>query len=49
MAKADILHVSGFALSQNPCGQAIFKAIDCARKNGVKVSFDPTLRVFYPL
>jgi len=45
IAKADILHVSGFALSQNPCREAIFKAINCARKTGVKVSFDPTLRV----
>jgi len=45
IAKANILHVSGFALSQNPCRQAIFKAIKCARKTGVKVSFDPTLRV----
>jgi len=45
IAKASILHVSGFALSQNPCREAIFKAIKCARKAGVKVSFDPTLRV----
>lgn len=45
IAKASVLHVSGFALSQNPCRKAIFKAINCARKSGVKVSFDPTLRV----
>jgi len=45
IAKAGILHVSGFALSQNPCREAIFKAIMCARKNGVKVSFDSTLRI----
>jgi len=45
IAKASILHVSGFALSQSPCREAIFKAIKCARKSGVKVSFDPTLRV----
>lgn len=45
IAKANILHVSGFALSQNPCREAIFKAIMGARKSGVKVSFDPTLRV----
>jgi len=45
IAKASILHVSGFALSQNPCREAIFEAIKCARKSGVKVSFDPTLRV----
>jgi len=45
IAKACILHVSGFALSQNPCREAVFEAINCARKTGVKVSFDPTLRV----
>jgi len=45
IAKAKILHVSGFALSQNPCREAIFKAINHARKSGVRVSFDPTLRV----
>jgi len=45
IGRADILHVSGFALSQDPCRRAIFKAVDCARKNGVKVSFDPTLRL----
>lgn len=44
IARARILHVSGFALSQNPCREAIFKAIRYARKAGVKVSFDPTLR-----
>jgi len=43
--KANIVHVSGFALSQNPCREAIFKAMNCARKAGVRVSFDPTLRV----
>jgi len=45
IARAKILHVSGFALSQNPCREAIFKAINYARKSGVRVSFDPTLRV----
>jgi sugar/nucleoside kinase (ribokinase family) len=41
---ANILHVSGFSLSQNPCRDAVFKAIGYAKKAGVKVSFDPTLR-----
>jgi sugar/nucleoside kinase (ribokinase family) len=45
IANAEILHVSGFALSQNPCREAVFKAISYARKAGVKVSFDPTLRI----
>lgn len=44
IAKAKILHVSGFALSQNPCREAIFRAISYARKAGIRVSFDPTLR-----
>jgi len=45
IANADIVHVSGFALSQDPCREAIFKAISHARRSGVRVSFDPTLRV----
>lgn len=45
IGKAKILHVSGFALSQNPCRHAVFEAMDCARKSGVRISFDPTLRV----
>lgn len=42
---ASILHVSGFALSQNPCRNAVFRAMDYAKKVGVRISFDPTLRV----
>lgn len=45
IAGASILHVSGFALSQNPCRNAVFKAIEYAKKAGVRVSFDPTLRL----
>ncbi|MFB0562785.1 MAG: carbohydrate kinase family protein [Candidatus Lokiarchaeia archaeon] len=45
VAGANILHVSGFALSQNPCRNAVFRAIDYAKKAGVRVSFDPTLRL----
>ncbi|MEM3593936.1 MAG: carbohydrate kinase, partial [Candidatus Jordarchaeaceae archaeon] len=45
VSNASILHVSGFSLSQNPCRKAVFKAIDYAKRSGVKVSFDPTLRV----
>jgi sugar/nucleoside kinase (ribokinase family) len=41
---AKILHVSGFALSQNPSRKAVLAAVKHARKTGVKVSFDPTLR-----
>jgi len=44
LAEASFLHVSGFALSQNPCSEAVFEAIKDAKKSGVKVSFDPTLR-----
>ena len=42
---ARILHVSGFSLSQNPCRNAVFKCISYAKKAGVRVSFDPTLRI----
>jgi len=45
ISKARILHVSGFALSQNPARQAIVRAVRHARKSGVDVSFDPTLRL----
>jgi sugar/nucleoside kinase (ribokinase family) len=45
IADAKILHVSGFALSQNPSRKAVLAAVKHARKAGVKVSFDPTLRV----
>ena len=45
IADAKILHVSGFALSQNPSRKAVLAAVQHARKAGVKVSFDPTLRV----
>ncbi len=45
ISSASILHVSGFSLSQNPCRNSVFKAIDYAKKVGVRVSFDPTLRI----
>jgi len=45
ISNAQILHVSGFSLSQNPSRKAILSAVMYARKSGVKVSFDPTLRV----
>ena len=45
ISKARILHVSGFALSQNPSRKAMLTAVEHARKVGVQVSFDPTLRV----
>lgn len=45
ISKAKILHVSGFALSQNPSRKAILSAVRHAKKSGVRISFDPTLRV----
>lgn len=45
ISSAKFLHVSGFALSQNPTRRAVFAAITHAKKKGVKVSFDPTLRL----
>lgn len=45
ISNSSILHVSGFALSQNPSRRTILDTVKHARKMGVKVSFDPTLRV----
>ncbi|MEM3648351.1 MAG: sugar kinase [Thermoproteota archaeon] len=45
ISKARILHVSGFALSQNPARQAVIEAVKHAKNSGVDVSFDPTLRL----
>lgn len=45
ISEAAILHVSGFALSQNPARRAVLRAAEHAKKEGVMVSFDPTLRV----
>jgi len=42
---AKILHVSGFVLSQSPTRETVFKIVKSAREHGVKVFFDPTLRV----
>lgn len=45
IAKAKYLHVSGItpALSEN-CYEAVMEAISIAKRNGVKVVFDPNLR-----
>ena len=45
VADSRILHVSGFALSQNPSRRTILKVVEHARSSGVQVSFDPTLRL----
>jgi len=45
ISRAEVLHVSGFALSQQPSRTAIFHAIRIAQKSQVAVSFDPTLRL----
>ncbi|MFD0696884.1 sugar kinase [Paenibacillus sp. GCM10027628] len=46
IAQAKILHVTGItpALSES-CKESAFEAIRIARKHGVKVSFDPNLRL----
>jgi sugar/nucleoside kinase (ribokinase family) len=46
IAQAKILHVSGItpALSES-CYQTVMKAIELAKKNGLKVVFDPNLRL----
>ncbi len=45
LSSTEILHVSGFSLSQNPSRDTILDAVRYAGRSGVKVSFDPTLRV----
>ncbi|MEM1602507.1 MAG: sugar kinase [Candidatus Bathyarchaeia archaeon] len=45
VSSAKILHVSGFALSESLPRRAILNAVMYARESGVKVSFDPTLRL----
>lgn len=45
LASAKVLHVSGFALSQEPSRSTILQAIKEAKRAGVKISFDPTLRL----
>ena len=45
ISDASILHVSGFSLSQNPSRKTILSAVKHARSSGVRVSFDPTLRL----
>jgi len=44
--QAKILHVTGItpALSES-CRETVYAAVDIARKHGVKVSFDPNLRL----
>jgi len=44
-SNAKILHVSGFSLSQNPSRKAVLSAVKHVKRAGVKVSFDPTLRI----
>jgi len=44
ISRAEVLHISGFALSQQPSRGAIFHAIRIAQESDVAVSFDPTLR-----
>lgn len=44
--EAKILHITGItpALSKG-CREAVFKAIDIAKENNVKISFDPNIRL----
>ncbi len=41
---AKVLHVSGFAFSQEPARSNILELVKYAHENNVKVSFDPTYR-----
>lgn len=42
---AEILHISGFALSQEPSRSAILRVVEEAKKKGITISLDPTLRL----
>lgn len=43
---AQILHVTGITPALSPsCREAVFKAVDIAKQAGVKISFDPNLRL----
>lgn len=44
VSKARVVHISGHSLSQNPARKAILSTVKYAKENGVKISFDPTLR-----
>lgn len=44
IAQAGILLVSGASLSDSPAREAMFLAVDYARRNGVLVAFDPDYR-----
>jgi len=46
IAQAKLLHVTGItpALSES-CRETVFAAVDIAKKHGVKISFDPNLRL----
>ncbi|RLE80109.1 MAG: hypothetical protein DRJ51_06445 [Thermoprotei archaeon] len=45
ISRARLLHISGFALSQDPARTSIMKAVEHIKASGnVKISFDPTFR-----
>ncbi|TSB46642.1 sugar kinase [Alkalicoccobacillus porphyridii] len=45
IASAKVLHITGITpLLSESCSEAVFKAIDMAKKHNVLVSFDPNLR-----
>jgi len=46
IAKAKILHITGITMAiSSSAREAVFKAVDFAKKNGVLVSFDPNIRL----
>lgn len=44
LSRARLLHISGFAFSQNPAREEYRKLISEARRLGLKISLDPTFR-----
>lgn len=43
--KAKYLHFGTVSLSENPCRDAVFKTIEKCKKAGVKICFDPNIRL----
>ncbi len=45
ISKADFLHVTGSTVSMNEtCRETVYEAVEVAKENGLKVTYDPNLR-----
>lgn len=43
-SSAEVVHISGFILSQEPARNNVFKLVDYVKSKGTLISFDPTFR-----